>query len=601
MRLVLRFMKPYRGLFALTVLLLFVDVVGALLVPTFVSELLDEGTSGASLQGMLPTALMMAAAALVAGACAIGGGWCCARLSAHVARDIRDAIYDKSLDLSVFDFRGFGTASMVTRTMSDVMNIQMAITNVIMMMLPVPFIFVVSLVFAFSLNVTLAWWLVGALVCVSLIALAILRSASPLFRRLQRLLDRIGAVLLENLTGARVMRAFDREDFEQARMDRTFEDYAATSIKANRLFANLDALSFLFINIFFVVVYVLSGAQVAAGAFRIGDIVAIIEYAIMALFYLMAAQMVIVMLPRALECCRRVDEVLAHDPQIKDPAPGTAVDMAGRGPLADGEVLRFDDVTFRFADAEEDALKHVSFTVRAGETVAIIGGTGSGKSTVAQLAMRFQDASWGRVLLDGVDVRDMAQRDVRERIAYVQQRAWLFSGSVEDNLRYRDDAAADGDLIAALETAQGGFVHGLEGGLKARVAQGGTNFSGGQRQRLSIARALVGGAQLVVFDDSFSALDFATDARLRRALRERDDGRATLIIAQRVSTIAHADRIIVLADGNVVGQGTHDELLAGCDVYREIVESQTRADDAPTVAVAVADTDRNDQGTEVNA
>lgn len=598
MRLILRFMKPYRALFAITVVLLFMDVLGALFVPTFVSELLDEGTSGVSLSGMIPTALLMVGTALVAGICAVIGAYCCARLASSIARDIRDAIYAKSLDLSVFDFRQFGTASMVTRTMNDVMNIQFALTNIIMLMLPVPFIFVVALVFAFRMNVTLAWWLVGALVCVSLIALVILRSAAPLFRRLQKLLDRIGAVLLENLTGVRVVRAFNKEEFERKRMNHTFKEYAATSIKANRLFANLDALSFLFINLFFVVVYVLSGAQIAIGAFRIGDIVAIIEYAILALFYLMAAQMVIVMLPRALECCRRVNAVLNYEPQIQDPPPGKAVTMSGRGPLTDGEVLRFEDVTFRFADAQEDALHNVDFTVRTGETVAIIGGTGSGKSTVAQLAMRFQDASWGRVLIDGVDVRDMTQHDVRERIAYVQQRAWLFSGTIEQNLRYRDDAADDGDLLVALDVAQGGFVHDLDGDLQAPVSQGGTNFSGGQRQRLSIARALVGDAQLVIFDDSFSALDFATDAALRHALQEHMTDRAVLIIAQRVSTIAHADRIIVLADGEVAGTGTHESLLASCEVYREIVRSQTKSSDDMASTTLSANTSN---GTEVNS
>ncbi|PKV03591.1 ABC transporter ATP-binding protein [Bifidobacterium pseudolongum] len=575
MRLVLRFMKPYRWLLALTVALMAADVVGALLVPTLAARLLNEGTAAMSFHTMTVTALQMLAASLVAGCCAIGAGYCCSVLAARVAKDMRDAIYVKSLDLSVFDFRQFGTASMVTRTLSDVVNIQMAITNVIMMMLPVPFIFVVSLTFAFSLDTTLAWWLVGAMVCVCVIAVFILRSASPLYRRLQHLLDRIGAVLLENLTGVRVVRAFGKEAFEEVRMNKAFSEYATTSIKANRLFANLDGLSYLFITLFIIAVYWLCGGRITAGAFQIGDIVAIIEYAVLALFYLMAAQMVIAMLPRALECCHRVREVLDLAPSVNDPGEDRAVDMTNRGPLEDGEVLAFDDVTFRFADAEEDTLRHVSFTVRTGETVAIIGATGSGKSTIASLAMRFHDASWGHVLVDGVDVRDMRQHDLRERIAYVQQRAWLFSGDVESNLLYRDADADSREVANALTIAQANaFIDQTEHGVATRVAQGGTNFSGGQRQRLSIARALVGDAQLVIFDDSFSALDFATDAALRKALREHMRDRAMLIIAQRVSTIAHADRIIVLDDGHVVGTGTHDELLRGCEVYREIVASQ---------------------------
>lgn len=578
MGLVLRFMKPYRWLLALTVALMAADVVGALLVPTLAARLLNEGTAAMSFHTMTMTALQMLAVSLVSGCCAIGAGYCCSVLAARVAKDMRDAIYVKSLDLSVFDFRRFGTASMVTRTMSDVVNIQVAITNVIMMMLPVPFIFVVSLTFAFGMDTTLAWWLVGAMVCVCVIAVFILRSASPLYRRLQRLLDRIGAVLLENLTGARVVRAFGKEVFEETRMNKAFSEYATTSIKANRLFANLDGLSYLFITLFIIAVYWLCGGRITAGAFQIGDIVAIIEYAVLALFYLMAAQMVIAMLPRALECCHRIREVLELAPSVSDPGEGRAVDMTNRGPLADGEVLAFDDVTFRFADAEEDTLRHISFKVRIGETVAIIGATGSGKSTVASLAMRFHDASWGRVLVDGVDVRDMRQHDLRERIAYVQQRAWLFSGDVESNLLYRDADASERDVANALDIAQASaFINRTEHGVATEVAQGGTNFSGGQRQRLSIARALVGDAQLVIFDDSFSALDFATDAALRQALRARMCDRAVLIIAQRVSTIAHADRIIVLDDGRVAGEGTHEELLRDCAVYREIVASQMSA------------------------
>ena len=269
--------------------------------------------------------------------------------------------------------------------------------------------------------------------------------------------------------------------------------------------------------------------------------------------------------------------MLDHSPQIADPEPGAAVDMSGRGPLPDGEVLAFRDVTFRFADAQEDTLRHVSFSCKTGQTTAIIGGTGSGKSTVAKLLLRFHDANWGEVTLDGVDVRKMTQHDLRRRVSYVQQQAWLFSGTIADNLRYGDRDASDERLNHAIDVAQAReFVDSLPQGLESRVAQGGTNFSGGQKQRLSIARALTGDTQLVVFDDSFSALDFKTDAALRHALAAETNGRAVLIIAQRVSTVQHADQIVVLSDGQVAGIGKHDELMADCEVYREIVESQTK-------------------------
>lgn len=577
MRLVVRFMKPYWGLFAVTTVLLFADVIGALIIPTFAAELLNESATHASFDAMVATAAKMGAAALVSGLAAVAGGWCCSQLTSKVGKDMRVALYNKSLDLSIYDFRNFGTASITTRTINDVVNIQMAMTNVMGMLLPVPVIFAIALTLSFRLDVTMSLWLLAAIAFVCVVAWFIMRTASPLFRRLQKLLDRIGAVLLENLTGVRVIRAFGKERHEQRRMDDTFADYATTSIKANRLFANLDGLSYFGMNAFIVVVYFLAGGRISAGGFRIGDITAIVEYAIMALFYLMMAQMVIMTLPRALECCERVRLVLDHDPQIADPAPGDAVDMSGRGPLDDGEVLAFRDVTFRFADAQEDALSHVDFVCRKGQITAIIGGTGSGKSTIAMLALRFHDASWGKVTLDGVDVRDMTQRDLRSRIAYVQQQAWLFSGTIAENLRYGDKDATDRELNHALEVAQADeFVDSLPDGLDSRVAQGGMNFSGGQKQRLSIARALVGDAQIVVFDDSFSALDFKTDAALRHALAAEMGDRAVLIIAQRVSTIPHADQIIVLSDGRVAGLGRHDDLMETCDVYREIVESQTK-------------------------
>lgn len=577
MRLVLHFMRPYKLLAALTVILSFVDVFAALLIPTYVAHLLNQSAADVAFGDIAQTCLNMAIASLVAGVGSILGVYCATRLSAHIAKDIRDALYTKSLELSRFDFRRFGTASMVTRTLNDVVNIQVALTDFIFMMMPVPFVFVIAMTLAFRLNVTLSWWLVGVLAIVMVIAAFILTQAAPLYRRLQKLLDRIGAVLLENLTGVRVIRAFGKEDYERERMNTTFRDYANTSIKANRLFANLDGLSYLMINLFIILVFYLSGSHIAAHEFQIGDIIAMIEYGLMCLMYMMFAQMIIAMLPRALECCRRVSAVLDYTPEIRDPEPEQAVPLNQLHVPEDGEVLRFDDVRFRYPDAQEDSLTGISFTCRAGTTTAIIGSTGSGKSTLASLAMRWHDATEGEVLIDGVDVRRVSQHDLHKAIAYVQQKAWLFSGTIAENLRYRDDDANAEDLRHALDVAQASeFVSDIPEELDARVAQGGTNFSGGQRQRLSIARALVGDAQLIIFDDSFSALDFATDAKLRAALRDEMGDRAVLIIAQRVNTIAHADQIVVLDEGRIAGIGTHDELVAHCDVYRQIVESQTK-------------------------
>lgn len=573
MKLIMRFLKPHRKLFIVTVLLLILDVVGALFIPTLSAEMLNMGTSGSSSSALLNTGVQMAAVSLLSGACAILGGYTCAVLSARIGKDIRMAIYEKSLKLSVFDFRQFGTASITTRTVSDINTVQMALSSTIQMILPVPIICVIALALCFYLDVQMGLILLTAVFIVLLLAWGIMYSAAPLFKRLQKLLDRMSTVLLENLTGVRVVRAFNNENREENRMGTAFAAYAETSIKANRRFANLDGISFFFINLFVVIVYWLSGGKIAGGNFQIGDITATISYAMMVMFFLMMAQMVILTLPRALECCDRIQEVLDHSPEIQDLVTENPEEPADRKE----NVLEFRDVSFRFADAEENTLNHLNFSCRRGETTAIIAGTGSGKSTVASLILRFHDVTEGQVCLNGTDVRDMTQSFLRDHLAYVQQKAWLFSGTIASNLRYSRKDATDEELMHAADVAQAGdFIRSLPDGLNSFVAQGGTNFSGGQKQRLSIARALVKKPELYIFDDSFSALDFKTDAALRKALAEETKDAAVLIIAQRVSTIRHAHQIVVLHEGEMVGLGTHEELIENCPVYREIYESQTK-------------------------
>ena len=573
MKLMMRFLKPHWKLCVVTILLLIVDVAGALVISTFAAEMLNLGTSGAAIEVLFATGAKMAAASLISSVCAILGGYACAALSAQVGKDIRMALYRKSLKLSIYDFRHFGTASITTRTVSDVTTIQFALTSFIQMVLPVPVIFIVALTLAFRLDVEMGFILLAVVVVVFALAMLIMKSAAPLFQRLQKLLDRMSTILLENITGVRVVRAFNNEAREEKRMGEAFANYAETSIRANRRFANLDGLSFLFINLFVVIVYWLSGGRISAGHLQIGDITAIIGYALMVLFFLMMAQMVILTMPRALECCERVQAVLDHTPEIQDMV---SEDTAPSREKAE-EVLAFRDVSFRFADAEEDTLSHLNFVCRRGETTAIIGGTGSGKSTIASLILRFHDVTDGAVCLNGADIRGMTQHYLRDHLAYVQQKAWLFSGTIASNLRYSNKNATETELMHAIDVAQAGdFVRSLPDGLNSFVAQGGTNFSGGQKQRLSIARALVKKPELYIFDDSFSALDFKTDAALRKALAKETKDAAVLIIAQRVSTIQHANQIIVLHEGQMAGIGTHEELLQNCPVYREIYESQTK-------------------------
>ena len=573
MKLILQFLKPHWKLTVLTVLLAVIDVGGSLFIPTPAAHLLNQGTSGVAFEELLTTGLQMGAVSLFSSICAILGGYACATLAARVGKDMRVALYEKSLKLSIYDFRQFGTASITTRTVSDITTIQFALTSFIQMVLPVPLVCIIALALSFQLNTTLGTILLILTALVFILALGIMRSASPLFKKLQKLLDRMTTILLENITGVRVVRAFNNEEREQNRMSDAFSNYAETSIKANRRFANLDGLSYFFINLFVVIVYWLSGGYISLGNLQIGDITAVIQYAMMVMFFLMMAQMVILTMPRALECCERIRAVLEHSPEIRD-----LVEQDDQKSLPNqDEVLAFRNVSFRFADAEENTLSHLNFSCRRGQTTAIIGGTGSGKSTVASLILRFHDVIGGSILLNGKDIRQMTQHTLRDHLAYVQQKAWLFSGTIASNLRYGNADATDEQLMHAADVAQAGdFIRSLPDGLNSFVAQGGTNFSGGQKQRLSIARVLVKKPELYIFDDSFSALDFKTDAALRKALAKERQDAAVLIIAQRVSTIQHADQIVVLNEGQMVGLGKHEELLQTCPVYREIYESQTK-------------------------
>ena len=571
MKIIFQFIRPHWKLFLLTMLMLVIDAAGALYIPTLMADMLNVGVAGGDVDYLIQKGLQMLVMSVLSGAGAILGGYACADLSAKIGRDMRNAIYQKSLTLSVFDYRQFGTASITTRTLSDVTQIQQAVIMCIQIILPVPIVSAIALYLAFRIDHFMGIILIIAIAAILVFALFIMRRAAPLFQRLQKLLDKMNGVLRENITGVRVIRAFNKEQKEEERLEDTFSSYADTAIRANRMFANLDGLSFFILNMFIVAVMWLCGGRITGGYMQIGDITALIEYALLTLFYIMMAQMVILLLPRARTCCARVGELLEYSPEITD---AQQVKMPKEG---EKDVVCFQKVSFRFADAEENILEALDFTCPRGETTAIIGGTGSGKSTIASLILRFHDVTQGKILFDGVDIKELPQKELRERIGYVQQKAWLFSGTVRENLCYGRQNATDDELWQALKTAQAeDFVKKLPQGLDSFVAQGGNNFSGGQKQRLSIARALVKRPELYIFDDSFSALDFKTDAALRRAMKPTVEEAAVLIIAQRISCIMDADKIVVLDDGKTVGVGTHLQLMDTCPVYREIYESQTK-------------------------
>lgn len=571
MKIIFRFIRPHWKLFLLTMLMLVIDAGGALYIPTLMADMLNLGVAGGNVEYLVQKGLQMLVMSVLSGAGAILGGYACADLSAKIGRDMRNAIYQKSLTLSVFDYRQFGTASITTRTLSDVTQIQQAIIMCIQIILPVPIVSAIALYLAFQIDHFMGLILIVAIIAILVFALFIMRRAAPLFQRLQKLLDKMNGVLRENITGVRVIRAFNKEQKEEKRLEDTFSSYADTAIRANRMFANLDGLSFFILNMFVVAVMWLCGGRITEGYMQIGDITALTEYALLTLFYIMMAQMVILLLPRARTCCARVGELLNYSPEITD---AQQITMPKEG---EQNVVCFQQVSFRFADAEEYTLEALDFICRRGETTAIIGGTGSGKSTIASLMLRFHDVTQGRILFNGVDIKELPQEVLRERIGYVQQKAWLFSGTIRENLCYGRQNATDEELWQALRTAQAeDFVKKLPNGLDSFVAQGGNNFSGGQKQRLSIARALVKRPELYIFDDSFSALDFKTDAALRRAMKKDVRDAAVLIIAQRISSIMDADKIVVLDDGKAVGIGTHLQLMDTCSVYREIYESQTK-------------------------
>ena len=569
MKTILSFLKPYRKRLLFISLIMIADVGGSLLVPTITANMINLAVSQADLSDILVQGIWMLGIALLSGGLTLLGSWLCARLSADFGRDLRVALYDKTLSFSTTDFETFGTASMITRTLNDINVLQQSLMNVLQLVLPVPVMCALGIFFSFSIHRNMGFLILGATFLVLAAALLIIRKAARIFELLQSFLDRMNVVLRENLTGVRVIRAFRKETHEIKRMRKSFEDYAISAIQANRLFAGLDCLATVVINLTIVAILYLGGNQIGTGSMKVGDITAVTEYAIWILFYVMMAQMVILLVPRAMTCMRRICAVLNHTPEIKD---GTGQSGSGAGP----EIFRFDHVSFRFADADENTLSDLSFSCEKGKTTAIIGGTGSGKSTIAKLLLRFHDVTAGQITLKGTDIRSLPQSELRSAISYIPQRAWLFSGTIEENLRYGNPDATREDLIRALKTAQADFVLDLPGGLKSHVSQGGTNFSGGQRQRLSIARALVKTADLYVFDDSFSALDFQTDAALRHALQEEITEAGLLIIAQRISTILHADQILVLNEGQIAGIGRHEELMETCPIYRDIAHSQMK-------------------------
>lgn len=564
---ILKNLSPYKWIVLGVVALVFGQSIAELFLPTLMADIIDNGVVQGNIPYIWEIGIWMLLVSAIGAAAAVFASYYSAKAAMGMGRDLRQKVFKHVGEFSLQEFDEVGTASLITRTTNDITQVQQVVIMMLRMVISAPIMLVGGVILAVSKDARLSLVIIGAMPVLAVSILLILKYGMPLFQQVQKQLDGLNLVVRENLTGIRVIRAFNRESQEKARLQKANRDLADVSIKVNKVMAFLMPVMMLVMNMTVVAVIWFGGIRINNGAMQIGDLMAFIQYVMMIMFALVMASFMFVMVPRAAVSARRINEVLDMQPAFQD--TGTKKADRTRG------TLEFDDVTFYYPGAEEPALSNISFTARPGEITALIGGTGSGKSTLVNLVPRFYEVTSGTIRVNGVDIREAPQQEVRSKIGFVPQKSMLFTGTIADNIRFGKQDATQNELDQAARIAQATeFIDQIDGGYAAEIEQGGSNLSGGQKQRLSIARALIRKPDVYIFDDSFSALDFKTDAKLRKALKDETKNATVLLVAQRVSTVVDADRILVLEKGQVVGMGTHEELLESNEVYREIALSQ---------------------------
>lgn len=564
-----KYLKPYIWLIIPLVILTYLQVMATLQLPDYMAKIINEGIIAGDMNAIYTNGGLMLLVTLGGAAAAVGVGYLAARIATSFARDIRRKVFEKVESFSVAEFNTFSTASLITRSTNDIQQIQTVMVMMFRLVLMAPFMAVGALQNALQNVPELSWIITVAVVALLAVIIFLFIFALPKFKALQKMVDKLNLVTRENLTGLRVIRAFNNEKVEEKKFDAANRDLMKLNLFVNRLMIILQPFMMLLMNIALVVIVWFGAQLVSNGTTEIGNMMAFMQYATQVIMSFLMISIIFIMVPRASVSAKRVSEVIDTEPTIHDPKHPKKPSHDGRGRI------EFRDVTFTYPDADSPVLSGINFTAEPGQTTAFIGSTGGGKSTLISLIPRFYDVSAGQVLVDGVDVRDLRLKDLYGQIGYVPQEGVLFSGTIKSNIVYGNTKASKTDVSQAAKIAQASeFIKKLDGGIDSNIAQGGSNVSGGQKQRLSIARALAVKPKIYIFDDSFSALDFKTDAALRKALEAETKDRTVLIVGQRISTIMNADKIIVLDEGKIVGQGTHSQLMKRNKVYREIAYSQ---------------------------